>query len=332
MNPPIAVDVMGGSGGVETNLRAIEGLDDPSNLILVGDQSVISADLNEALASRLEIEHTDDWLTGAESLVEVLRHRPNASMARCAELVRSGRAAGMVSSGDTRALMALTRRHLGTLPGLQRPAITKAFLGDAGPFWMLDLGANIDCSPHLLLQFARLGREIARLTGRTTGSRVALLNIGTEQGKGPETLTEACDLIGAQAPDIELVGFIEPNELFEGHADVVVCDGFVGNLLLKTLEGTATFLGRRIKQALVGGSWLTRIGATLARTDIDALRDELDPQNYNGALLAGIRGGVVVKSHGSTGSLGFMNAVEQTRGFVEADLVAKLERAVYAGA
>jgi glycerol-3-phosphate acyltransferase PlsX len=326
--------MMGGAGGASTNLAAISHLTDVRGLILVGDAAVLEAhpSVSNLVHQGARVEHTPDWLTGAESLSEVLRHRPDASMAVCARLVKSRQADAMVSSGDTRALMALSRRYLGTLPGLQRPAITKAFNGEQGTFWMLDLGANIDCSARVLLQFAKLGKTIASLSdGRDSANRVALLNIGTEQGKGPQILNEAAELIRNELGDVEFVGFVEPNELFEGRADLIVCDGFVGNLLLKTLEGTAMHLGRTIQKGLLGGSWLTKLGVSLARPDIEAIRDELDPQNYNGALLAGIRDGVVVKSHGSTGALGFRNAIQQTRVYLDADLTTKLAIALSEG-
>lgn len=327
----IAVDVMGGSGGVSTNVEGIAALDDVRGLILVGDRGlIVQQPQTGALLERGACIHdASEWLTGTESINEVLRHRPNTSMAVCARLVKTGKAAGMVTSGDTRALMALARLHLGTLSGLRRPAIIKAFSGDLGNFWMLDLGANVDCTATVLVQFAKLGKIIASLGEKSPPiRRVALLNIGTERGKGPKILNDAATMIQLQLPELSWVGFVEPSELFEGKADIVVCDGFVGNLVLKTLEGTATHLGRTIKRGLLGGSWLSKLGVTLARPDIEAIRDELDPQNYNGALLAGIRDGVVVKSHGSAGALGFSNAILQTRDYVDAQLITQLEAAL----
>ena len=321
---------MGGRGGVSANIAAMNAVVEAEGLILVGDRELIEKqpDIATLLARGARIEHAADWLTGEESLNEVLRDRPQASMAVCARLVKSADAGGMVSSGDTRALMALTRRYLGTLPGLQRPAIAKSFTGDHGPFWMLDLGANIECSAELLVQFAKLGQTIAVLSDKTVTPRVALLNIGTEQGKGPLILIEAAARIQRELSGLQWAGFVEPNELFDGKADIVVCDGFVGNLLLKTLEGTAMYLGRTIRRGLLGGSWLSKLGVSLARPDIEAIHDELDPQNYNGALLAGIREGVVVKSHGSTGAAGFRNAVQQTRAYVAGGLVTRLQDAL----
>ena len=181
MTLSVAIDVMGGRGGVSANIAAMNAVVEAEGLILVGDRELIEKqpDIATLLARGARIEHAADWLTGEESLNEVLRDRPQASMAVCARLVKSADAGGMVSSGDTRALMALTRRYLGTLPGLQRPAIAKSFTGDHGPFWMLDLGANIECSAELLVQFAKLGQTIAALSDKTVTPRVALLNIGT---------------------------------------------------------------------------------------------------------------------------------------------------------
>ena len=307
----IAVDLMGGSIGVENNLAACAEFPSAEGLVLVGQQKVIQGTVNAQVleAKGAQFLYVDDFLTGSESLSEVLRKRPNSSMAVCAKLLANNQVQAVVSSGDTKALLGLARSHVGTLPGLQRPAITKSFQGNVGQFYMLDLGANVNCGANVLGQFAKLGAALAYLEGdflSIKAVRVALLNIGTESGKGTELLNSVAFMLGADKC-LDFVGFVEPTELFSGSADVIVCDGFTGNIMLKTLEGMATHVRQRFQVLAQSNQELAAFGR------------ELDPERYNGALMAGLNG-VVVKSHGSTGTLGFLSALNQANEYLDSGL------------
>ncbi|MDG1133962.1 MAG: hypothetical protein P8N67_06240 [Pseudomonadales bacterium] len=307
----IAVDLMGGSSGVENNLAACAEYDRLNDLLLVGMQQAVQS---TAIARELESKgvkflYTDDFLDGSESLSEVLRHRPNSSMAVCAKLLAANEVSAVVSSGDTKALLGLARSHVGTLPNLQRPAITKSFQGNTGRFCMLDLGANVNCSETMLCEFAKLGAALMYSDGdfpSMQAVRVGLLNIGTESGKGTGQLNNVAETLNADN-SLDFVGFLEPTELFSNSADVIVCDGFSGNIMLKTLEGVASHIRQRIKGLVEGNQALSEFG------------HELDPERYNGALMAGLNG-VVVKSHGSTGAVGFLSALNQANAYMESDL------------
>ena len=214
-----------------------------------------------------------------------------------------------MSSGDTKALLGLARSYVGTIAGLQRPAIIKSFSCNSGQFYMLDLGANVNCSENMLNQFAKLGVALAYSGGgfaSLQSVRVALLNIGTERGKGSDLLNGVAATLSTDKY-LDFVGFAEPTELFSGCADVMVCDGFTGNIMLKTLEGVASHIRERLKILAQGNEELSAFGR------------ELDPERYNGALMAGLNG-IVVKSHGSTGKLGFLSALNQANKYVESGL------------
>lgn len=311
----IAVDLMGGSAGVGNNLAACAGYPKPEDLVLVGKQALIQrAAHSEGLAAKgAKFLYADDFLEGSESLSEVLRNRPDTSMAVCTKLLANNEVEAVVSSGDTKALLGLARSHVGTLAGLQRPAIIKSFQGNSGQFYMLDLGANVKCSENMLNQFAKLGSALAYSGGgfaSLKSVRVALLNIGTERGKGSDLLNGVASTLSSDK-HLDFAGFAEPTELFSGCADVVVCDGFTGNIMLKTLEGVASHIREKLKILAQGNEELSALGR------------ELDPERYNGALMAGLNG-IVVKSHGSTGKLGFLSALNQANKYVESGLTKAL--------
>jgi glycerol-3-phosphate acyltransferase PlsX len=307
----IAVDLMGGLSGVESNLNACLEFAFPDDLVLVGlEETMCATDTAKQLESKgVRIVYADDFLDGSESLTVVLRKKSRSSMAICAQMLAAHEVDAVVSSGETKALMALSRAHVGTIPGLQRPAITKSFQRDSGRFHMLDLGANINCSELVLAEFARLGAAMAFLDGNFSSLksvRVALLNIGTESGKGTSQLNGARQRI-VQAGGTDFVGFAEPTDLFANFADVIVCDGFAGNIMLKTLEGVASHIRRRLNDLSQVNEGLVELGR------------ELDPERYNGALMVGLNG-IVVKSHGSTGPLGFLSALNQAKRYIDSDL------------
>jgi glycerol-3-phosphate acyltransferase PlsX len=315
----IAVDLMGGAGAGNQNLRACARFSSPQELILVGSQPDLDSELVRDLVARgAQIQHCPRFLRGDESSRSLLKDPAQTSLASALQMLAEEKADAVISSADTKAVMVLGRRIVGTLESLQRPAIAKAFVGSQGRFYMLDLGANVRCSADLLLQFARLGAALHLGHDQVPGEaseqkqkgqkpRVGLLNIGTEKGKGTATLNLAAELLAAD-PQIDSIGFIEPSELFAGLADVIVCDGYAGNLVLKTIESVATFLGAKLKQS------------QLPPEHLQSLADEMDTDRYNGALFVGLNG-VVIKSHGSASEQGFLHAIEQGREAVQGNLI-----------
>jgi glycerol-3-phosphate acyltransferase PlsX len=221
--------------------------------------------------------------------------------------VKEGRALAAVSAGNTGALMAVSRFVLKTLPGVDRPAICTAIPTAKGHCHMLDLGANVDSEPKHLLQFALMGQAVVRAVDGLSAPRVALLNIGEEDIKGNEQIKEAATLM-QQAADLNYAGFVEGNGIFVGDVDVVVCDGFVGNVSLKTMEGAASMIGGMIREE-AGRSLLRKLSGLFALPLLRGLKHRLDPERYNGASLVGLNG-IVVKSHGGTGVEGFVSALE----------------------
>ncbi len=319
---------MGGDGGPAVTVPAAVSLAQRARLVLVGDEQAIRAEL-PARAPQIDIVHTTEWLAPGDSLSDALRRRPDSSMRRALLLLGEEQVDAVVSGGDTAALMALSRLVLDMVPGVERPAICKALAGMNGPFWMLDLGANLACSPAQLHQFALMGTILARHVGALPSPRTGLLNIGTEAGKGPDLLNEAAALLQAD-PAITYAGFVEGNVLFEGRADVVVADGFAGNIALKSIEGAARMAGHLLRGWFDSLNGLERAGMSLARRKLERLRHDLNPQRYNGASLIGLTG-VVVKSHGSADREGFRSAIEQAALEAAGRIHERLEQALASG-
>lgn len=308
---------MGGDGGPAVTVAAAAALADRADILLVGDPAPIRAEL-ERVAAEMAIHPATEVLSAADSLTDVLRRKPDSSMRQALLKLAAGEADAVVSAGDTAALLALAHSLLEMIPGIDRPAICKELRGMAGPFWMLDLGANLDCKAFQLVQFARMGAMLARHVGRVAMPRVALLNIGTEADKGPPVLGEAAGLLETEA-GLRFVGFVEGNVLFSNAADVVVADGFAGNIALKSIEGAARMAGHLVDR------WQREPGAQQhrLRARLRTLQHDLDPQRYNGASFVGLTG-VVVKSHGSADIQGFQSAIEEAMLEVEGNIPAHL--------
>ncbi len=307
--PRIAIDAMGGDGGAAVTVPGALALADVAELFFVGEEPAVRAVIaaHPDFSASVHVLHAAEQIETGADLRTALRHRPDASMRRALELLAAGKVDAVVSAGDTGALMALSRQIVSTQPGIRRPAICKAMVGAAGPFWMLDLGANLDCDAEELHQFARLGAELARGVGGLPSPRVALLNVGTEAGKGPAHIRAAAQTLRLD-PALNFTGFIEANRLFRGEADVVVADGFAGNVALKAMEGAAWMAGHMLRRWFEGLGFIEQAALALARSKLEALRHELDPERYNGASFVGLSG-VVVKSHGGADREGFASAV-----------------------
>ena len=314
----IAIDAMSGDVGLTATIPgALAALKNHAELklILVGQEALIRDALNHFKAEtseRLEIENASEIVAMDESPALALRNKKDSSMRVAINLVKEGRAQACVSSGNTGALMATSRFVLKMLPGIDRPAIIYGFPG-ANPktgartfFNMLDLGANIECTAQHLFEFALMGSVRTHLISHIDKPRVALLNIGEEEMKGLENIREAAKML-MDCPSINYVGFVEGNDLFWDKADVVVCDGFVGNIALKTIEGTAKFISYVVKGSF-SSSVFTKLQGVLALPVLSKIKKKLDSRTYNGASFLGLRG-IVLKSHGSADALAFETAI-----------------------
>ncbi len=314
----IAVDTLGADAAPE--LLALGALDLAEaggvELTLVGD----AAPLRELVGERPHrILDASRAITNDDSVRDALRGKIDSSMRRAIALVASGTADAVVSAGNTGALMALARHLLPRLPGVDRPAIVKPFVGRADVrCWVLDLGANLSCTAEQMHGFARMGSAVAEATGGVAVPRIGVLNVGVEHSKGPREVRRAAELIAADE-GLAFAGFVEANELFDGKADVVVCDGFAGNVALKATEGAAS-MARHLLGNELGNARLARVllGRRLRR-----LAAAYNPQAYNGATFVGLRA-VVVKSHGGADRTGFREAVGQAVRELDADLVGKV--------
>lgn len=311
--PLIAIDAMGGDFGPHCIVPASVAClaEFPSlHLVLVGQAPI----LEDLIArhpgvdrARLQVEHASEVIGMDERPSQALRGKPDASMRVALELVRSGRAKACVSAGNTGALMALSRYVLKTLPGIDRPAMVSAVPTAKGVCHLLDLGANVDCSAEHLYQFAVMGSVAAEALG-VQRPRVALLNVGMEEIKGNQQVKLAASLL-QQASGLNYTGFIEGDGLYRGEADVVVCDGFVGNILLKSSEGLASMILARI-EALFNEGLTARLIGSMALPLLRRLRSDLTPARHNGASFLGLQG-IVVKSHGAAGVEGFQSAIRR---------------------
>ncbi len=278
------------------------------HLVLVGDRSIIEpilAQYPQNDSSRLTVQHAGEEVTMDDLPVHALRHKPDSSMRIALQLLRDKQVQACVSAGNTGALMALAKHVLKCLQGIDRPAIMTALPTQSGETHLLDLGANVDVSAEQLVQFALMGSAALQIQS-VDHPRVALLNVGSEAIKGNQQVKLAAALL-EEIKHLNYIGYIEGDGVFRGEADVVVCDGFVGNILLKSSEGLAQMIAARIRQRLGRGlrAWLL---SWLAAPLLRVLRTELAPDRYNGACLLGVTG-VVVKSHGSASQAAFQSAI-----------------------
>jgi len=277
-------------------------------LVLVGDER----DLGELVASiigtepRLRIQHASEVVGMSEAPVEALRRKKNSSMRVAINLVKSGEADACVSAGNTGALMATAKFVLKMLPGIDRPAIITELPAIGGSLHMLDLGANTQGSAEHLFQYAVMGSIVSSDILGIERPKIALLNIGAEDTKGHGTIKDAAAKL--QDSTLNYVGFIEGSDLFSGKADVVVTDGFTGNVALKTMEGTVGLAKYYLRRAF-SRSWITKLQALLAGSVLRKLASEMDSRNYNGATLVGLNG-IVIKSHGSADAYAFQHAID----------------------
>lgn len=325
--PIIALDVMGGDGGPPLVIAAAELARTRYPQIsfrLYGRESAIRAELEKAprVAKDAVVVHTDDVVLATDKPSQVIRRGRSSSMGLAIDAVKKGEAHAAVSAGNTGALMAMSKLALRTMEGIDRPALAALLPTAKSDVVMLDLGANTECDAENLVQFSVMGAAFARTVLGLKAPRVALLNIGEEELKGTDELKEAAALLRNVDLPMEFVGFTEGDKIGQGDVDVVVTDGFSGNIALKTAEGTARLVVNLLANAF-RSSALTKLGYLISRPALRALRSHLDPNNHNGAVLIGLNG-VVVKSHGGATANGIANAIGVAHDLVTDDIARRI--------
>ena len=337
-NVTIAVDVMGGDKGLKATIPgcalALKHSED-FRLILVGDESRVKKAVkrHKLPKDRIEILHSEEEVFMDDEPVYALRNKKKSSMRLAIDLVKEGRADACISSGNTGALMATAKFVLKTLPGISRPALISLMPGvdkkakslKLTSSYMLDLGANIDCDAEQLCQFAVMGTILAQKVKKVRSPRVKLLNIGSEDFKGSDEIKEAASILESMSK-VNYQGYIEANEIFFNSADVIVCDGFVGNIALKASEGLAKYIFTIIKDSYKG-SWyykpLTWLGCLFFSPVLVNMKSRLDTRKYNGASLLGLNG-IVIKSHGNADRVSFESALLEAVNEAKSDITSQI--------
>jgi glycerol-3-phosphate acyltransferase PlsX len=328
MSSQIAIDVMGGDHGAAVTVAAAVRFlarHPAAQVLLVGDQATIEARLADegtADEARIEIVHADQVVAMDESPAIALRTKKASSMRLAVDLVKEGRAQAAVSAGNTGALMATAKFVLKTLPGIERPAICTALPNETGHTHVLDLGANVDCDAEHLFQFAVMGSVLVEAFDDNDSPRVGLLNVGAEAIKGNDTVKSAAERL--ETGPVNYIGFVEGDDIYKGGVDVVVCDGFVGNVALKSSEGVAKMISHFLRQEFKRGV-LSRIAALLAMPVLARLKERVDPGRYNGASLLGLQG-IVIKSHGGADVASFGNALDVALREIEKDVPRRIDQ------
>jgi glycerol-3-phosphate acyltransferase PlsX len=331
----IALDAMGGdhAPGPEVSGAVAAVRDTPLRVLLVGNQNRLTQELHALGAKndgRIEVVHADEVVTMEDSPAQVFRQKPNSSLRVAFDLVKAGKAQALVSAGNSGAVMAHALFVLKRVKNVDRPGIVTVFPTPTGKLVLCDMGANVEVKPRALAQFGLLGAHYDRIVHGHARPRVGLLSNGTEEGKGTD-LTRAAHqvlVLASKHPeaDFTYVGYVEGSEIFHGHIDVVATDGFTGNVVLKTAEGVAEAILRMVKRALTS-NLTAKLGAMLARSSLEGLRDTLHYSDSGGALLCGVRG-VTTICHGRSDAIAIKNAIKASNRFVERELVPRLEGAM----
>jgi glycerol-3-phosphate acyltransferase PlsX len=326
----IALDAMGGDHGPRVTVDAAkQALDEfPGlELVLVGDRQQLMTELVKHElqdSARIRIHHASEVVAMDESPVVALKKKKDSSMRVAIDLVKDGSVQACVSAGNTGALMATSKFVLKTIQGISRPAICTVLPGIKSHTHMLDLGANLECTPENLAEFALMGSVLAQSVDGIKNPSIGLLNIGSEAIKGNESIKRASKLIAESR--LNYHGFVEGDDIYKGTVDVIVTDGFVGNVSLKTGEGLAALVSH-VLQTEFKRNWLTRLAAICALPVLTAVRRRLDPRRYNGASLLGLNG-IVVKSHGSADTSSFLNAIRIANIEIENNVPEKISAAI----
>lgn len=327
----ISIDVAGGDHGpsVVVPAVALAAQRNPAvHFLLHGDQSKITPLLQPygALAAAWVLDHTDRAISMNEKPALAMRRGKGTSLWNAVEAVKSGRATAAVSAGNTGALMAISKLILRMAEGLERPAIVASWPTLRGVTAVLDVGANIESDAQQLVEFAIMGAAFHHAVHGSERPTVGLLNVGAEEQKGHDDVREANRILRETRLEFEYRGFVEGNDIAKGSVDVIVTDGFTGNIALKTAEGLARFFSSQLRAALTSGP-MAMAGALLARPALEALRAKMDPGRVNGGPLLGL-GGIVVKSHGSADAAGFANAIQVAIDLARSDFNAEIARSL----
>ena len=319
----LSLDVMSGEkdpkASVKAALNLLE-LREDVRIFLVGNEDIIEKLTSGKTNDRLQILHAKDIVQMSDPPVVVLRQKKKSSMRLAVNLVRDGVAQACVSSGNTGALMAISKYALKTIPLIDRPALMTSIPTIKDSTYFLDLGANSSCTPEQLYQFALMGDVVAREIRGIDQPRIGLLNMGVEASKGNQVIKEAGKLM--KSSSMNFIGYVEGNNLVEDIADVVVCDGFTGNIALKTMEGSVRLVLRFLEDAF-NSSAFNKFSSIVSKPALNQVKDKIDPRRYNGALLLGLNG-VVVKSHGDSDAFGMHHALITAIEEVQKDIVTKL--------
>ena len=322
----IAIDAMGGDHAPkEIVLGALKAIDTYSDveITLVGDENKINQYVKDR--NRISIIHTDEVITGTDEPVRAVRRKKNASMVLAAKEVAEGRADACISAGNTGALMAAGLFIVGRIEGIERPALSPTLptIGGEG-FVLLDVGANVDAKPEHLVQYALMGSIYSQKVRGIDYPRVGLLNIGTEEKKGNELTKHTYEML--KKADVNFIGNIEARDLLDGVADVVVTDGFTGNMVLKTIEGTALSIFKMLKSALMS-NLKSKLAAAVLKPNLLELKSQMDYSEYGGAGLFGLKA-PVIKAHGSSDAKAIFSAIRQTREMIEHQVIGTIQEAV----
>ena len=295
------------------------------HFLLFGDEAQLTPLLDQYHHAKAActIRHTSEIVTMDAKPTTALRSAKNSSMRLAIDAVANNEAAAIISAGNTGALMAMATIVLRRLSGISRPAIAATYPTMSGQSVMLDLGANIDCDEENLVQFAVMGEVYARYVLNIVQPTIGILNVGVEGLKGNDSVKKASAILQATSLPIEFYGFIEGDDIGKGTVDVIVTDGFTGNIALKTAEGTAKMFATTLRESLTS-SLITKLGALLARPALERLRAQFDPRRYNGAMMVGLNG-VCVKSHGGTDAVGFNHAVKVALNLVRKDFNVRIK-------
>jgi len=327
MDITVALDAMGGDHGAHVTVPAAANFlarNPQAKIVLVGQEPVLRKEMTAAglqADARVRVQHASEVVAMDESVAVALRSKRDSSMRVAIDLVKNGEADACVSAGNTGALMAISRFVLKMLPGVERPAIASMLPTRRGRTCMLDLGANVDCSPLHLLQFGFMGSVLFGLVEHVDKPSVGLLNIGSEEIKGNELVKQAAELL--KTSGLNFYGNVEGDDIYRGTTDVIVCDGFVGNVFLKGSEELARMLRDSLREEFTR-NWLSKLRGLIALPVINRFRMRVDPRQYNGASLLGLRG-VVVKSHGSADSFAFEVAISRAWDEASSGMLQRIE-------
>ncbi|MBR6729856.1 MAG: phosphate acyltransferase PlsX [Alphaproteobacteria bacterium] len=324
----ISIDAMGGDNAPQSVIEGVSRVikkDSDTFFFLFGDEEKIKslADEYHIPDTRYKIHHTTDVISGDAKPSVAIRSGRESSMWKAIMSVRNGYSKAVVSAGNTGALMAMSKICLGTLSGIDRPAIAAILPTSKNPLVALDLGANAECNSQNLVEFAIMGHVLHRVLYKTEHPSVGLLNIGSEETKGRDEIKEAATTLKSLDGKINFIGFVEGNDICAGKADVIVSDGFSGNVALKTIEGTAKFISNVLKQT-IRQSIISKIGFMLATPALLKMKKKMDPRNYNGAMFLGLKG-ISVKSHGGADAYAFACAIESAIRMAKNDLCNKIK-------